>query len=123
MADMDGLVAALVGALDGTDPAAFEAALAPGAVVWHNHDRKEIDATENMAGIAMLAQLVNDAKCETTYLAPTPDGFVFQFVVRGTVASNGKPFEMQNCIIATTADGKYTRIDEYVDPTVGAQFA
>jgi ketosteroid isomerase-like protein len=123
MADMDELVGVLVAALEGRDTAGLTAALAPGAVIWHNHDRKEIDAIENMAGIAMLAQLVNDAKCETTYLAPTPDGFVYQFVVRGTVASNGKAFEMQNCIIATTADGKYTRIDEYVDPTVGAQFA
>jgi ketosteroid isomerase-like protein len=123
MADMDELVAVLAAALEGRDTAALTAALAPGTVIWHNHDRKEIDAIDNMAGIAMLAQLVNDPKCETTYLAPTPDGFVYQFVVRGTVASNGKPFEMQNCIIATTADGKYTRIDEYVDPTVGAQFA
>jgi ketosteroid isomerase-like protein len=123
MADMNELVDVLTAALEGRDTAGFTAALAPGTVVWHNHDRQEIDAIENMAGIAMLAQLVNDAKCETTYLAPTPDGFVYQFVVRGTVASNGKPFEMQNCIIATTADGKYTRIDEYVDPTVGAQFA
>jgi ketosteroid isomerase-like protein len=123
MADMDTLVSVLATALEGGDPAGFADALAPGAVVWHNHDRKEIDAIENMAGIAMLGQLVNDLKCETTYLAPTPDGFVFRFVVRGTVASNGKPFEMQNCIVATTADGKYTRIDEYVDPTVGAQFA
>ncbi len=123
MADMDELVRVLAAALEGQDTAGFTSALAPGAVVWHNHDRKEIDAIENMAGIAMLAQLVNTPKCETKYLAPTPDGFVYQFVVRGTVASNGKPFEMHNCIIATTSDGMYTRIDEYVDPTVGAQFA
>jgi ketosteroid isomerase-like protein len=121
MPDIDELAGVLAAALEGRDPAAFEAALAPGSVIWHNHDRKVISAIDNMGAVAMLAQLVTDPKCETTYLAPTPDGFVFAYVVRGTVASNGKPFEMHNCIIATTNEGLYTRLDEYVDPTVGAQ--
>jgi ketosteroid isomerase-like protein len=30
---------------------------------------------------------------------------------------------MQNAVIITTADGQITRIDEYVDPTVGAQLS
>ena len=123
MAEHEELAGALATSIEGSGDDAFLAALAPGAIVWHNHDRKEVDAIENMAGIAMLSQLVEGLKSETLYLAPTADGFVFQFVVRGTVNSNGKPFEMHNCIVATTADGKITRIDEYVDPTIGAQFA
>ena len=40
------------------------------------------------------------------------------------VRASGKPFEMQNCLIVTTSgDGLITRIDEYVDPTVGAQLS
>jgi len=123
MAEHEKLAGALASAIEGSDADGFVAVLAPGAIVWHNHDRKEVDAVENMASIAVLSQLVDGLKSETLYLAPTADGFVFQFVVHGTVKSNGKPFEMHNCIVATTADGKYTRIDEYVDPTVGAQFA
>lgn len=123
MAEHEKLAGALASAIEGNDADGFVAVLAPGAIVWHNHDRKEVDAVENMASIAVLSQLVDGLKSETLYLAPTADGFVFQFVVHGTVNSNGKPFEMHNCIVATTADGKYTRIDEYVDPTVGAQFA
>lgn len=123
MAEAEDLAGALAAAIEGSDADGFLAALAPGAIVWHNHDRKEVDAVENMAAIGMLSQMVEGLNSETLYLAPTADGFVFQFVVRGTVTANGKPFEMHNCIVATTADGKITRIDEYVDPTVGAQFA
>ena len=123
MAEAEELAEALAAGIDGRDLDGFVSALAPGAIVWHNHDRLEVDALDNMAMVATLAQLVDDMKSETLYLAPTADGFVFQFVVRGTVNSNGKPFEMHNCIVATTADGKITRIDEYVDPTIGAQFA
>ena len=40
------------------------------------------------------------------------------------VRANGNPFEMQNCLIVhTNADVLITRIDEYVDPTVGAQLS
>ncbi len=123
MSEAEDLAGALATALEGGDPDGFVACLAPGAVVWHNHDRKEVDAVENMAAVGMLSQLVDGLKIETRYLAPTADGFVFQFVVRGTVKSNGNPFEMHNCIVATTADGMYARIDEYVDPTVGAQLS
>ena len=123
MAEAEELAGSLATSIEGNGDDAFLAALAPGAIVWHNHDRKEVDAIENMASIGVLSQLVDDLESETLYLAPTADGFVFQFVVRGTVKSNGNPFEMHNCIVATTADGKITRIDEYVDPTVGAQFA
>ncbi len=56
-------------------------------------------------------------------LPTTPDGFVMQFALRGTVIANGNAFEMQNCVVASMVDGKVTRIDEYVDPTVAAQLS
>jgi uncharacterized protein len=123
MAEVKELVAAFNGALEGKDTDAFVASLAPGAIVWHNYDRLEVDARENMGAIAMLGQIVSDAEIETLYLAPTPDGFVLQFALRGTAISSGKPVEMHNCIVVTTKDGAITRIDEYVDPTIGAQLA
>jgi len=124
MPSTEDLVAAFDGAITGDDADAFVAALAPGAVVWHNHDRKEVDARENMAAIAMLGQIVDGLSNEHVLLAPIDTGFVLQFVTRGTVRSNGNPFEMQNCLVVTTTDdGLISRIDEYVDPTVGAQLS
>jgi len=124
MSRIDELTAAFDAAIEGRDADAFVAALAPGAVVWHNYDRKEVDARENMAAIAMLSQLVDGLKNEHVLLASIDGGFVLRFVTRGTVKSNGNAFEMQNCLIVTVdADGQMTRLDEYVDPTVGAQLS
>ena len=124
MATTDDLVAVFDGAIEGRDADSFVAALAPGAIVWHNYDRKEVDARENMAAIGMLSQLVDGLKSEHLLLASFERGFVLQFVVHGTVRSNGNAFEMHNCIIVTTSDdGLIDRIDEYVDPTVGAQLS
>ena len=124
MATHDQMAAAFDAALTGSDPDGFVALLAPGAIVWHNHDRKEVDARENMAAIGMLGQLVENLKNERVLLSPTDSGFVLQFVVRGSVRSSGNDFEMHNCVVVTTTDdGTISRIDEYVDPTVGAQLA
>jgi ketosteroid isomerase-like protein len=124
MATHDQMATAFDAALTGGDPDDFVALLAPGAIVWHNHDRKEVDARENMAAIGMLGQLVENLKNERVLLSPTDNGFVLQFVIRGSVRSSGNDFEMQNCVVVTTSDdGLISRIDEYVDPTVGAQLA
>ena len=123
MTNIDALVDSFVTALEGNGTEALAANMAPGAVVWHNHDRVEVDAIANMAGIGILGKLVQDAKFTTVRLATISDGFVLQFVLRGTVTTSGKPFEMQNVVIITTLDQRITRIDEYVDPTVGAQLS
>jgi ketosteroid isomerase-like protein len=121
-ATTDELAAAFGALLVTGEPASITEHLAPGAVVWHNHDRIDVDAIDNMASVAVLGELVDDLSVEHRLLASTPDGFVLQFVTLGTVRSNGKPFEMHNCIVVTRGDdGRITRIDEYVDPTVGAQ--
>jgi ketosteroid isomerase-like protein len=124
MPSTDELVAAFDDAIAGKDADAFVAVLAPGAIVWHNHDRKEVDARENMAAIAMLSQIIDELDNEHVRLATVDGGFMLQFVTRGKVRSSGKPFEMHNCLIVTTTDdGLISRIDEYVDPTVGAQLS
>jgi len=124
MATHDELIAAFDAAIEGRDPDAFVSVLAPGAIVWHNSDRKEVDARENMASVAILGQLVDSLKSERVRYAAIDGGFLLQFVVHGTVKSNGNAFEMQNCLLVTTTDdGLISRVDEYVDPTVGAQFA
>jgi ketosteroid isomerase-like protein len=111
-------------ALTGKGGDGFVAVLAPGAVIWHNHDRQVVDARDNMAAVNMLSQLVDDLANERVLFAPVDDGFVLQYVTRGKVRANGNPFEMHNCLIVhTDADGLVSRIDEYVDPTVGGQLS
>jgi len=111
-------------ALTGKGGDAFVAVLAPGAVVWHNHDRQDVDARDNMAAVDMLSQIVDELVNERRLFTPIEGGFVLQYVTRGRVRSTGNSFEMHNCLVVhTDADGLVTRIDEYVDPTVGAQLS
>jgi ketosteroid isomerase-like protein len=120
----DELVVAFEDALTGKDSDAFVAALAPGSVIWHNHDRQDVDAVENMAAVSMLSQLVDGLENERRLYATIDGGFVLQYVTRGTVRSSGNAFEMHNCLIVhTDAQGLISSIDEYVDPTVGAQLS
>ena len=123
MPSTDELVAAFQDALAGNGDA-FAAGFAPGAVIWHNHDRQDVDAIDNMAAVDMLSQIVDDLATESRLCTPIDGGFLYQYVTTGKVRSTGNPFEMQNCLIVhTNADGLITRIDEYVDPTVGAQLS
>jgi ketosteroid isomerase-like protein len=123
MADHDRIVESFADALRTGNADELIGHLAPGAIVWHNHDRQEVDAEATLRGIGALTQLVGDRDLEIRRVAPTPDGFVMQFAVRGTVVANGKPFEMQNCVIVTVVENEVMRIDEYVDGTVAAQLA
>lgn len=123
MPSNDELVAAFQDALAGNGDA-FVASLAPGAVIWHNHDRQDVDALQNMAAVNMLSQIAEDLVTESRLHTPIDGGFLYQYVTRGRVRANGNAFEMQNCLIVhTNTDGLITRIDEYVDPTVGAQLS
>ena len=123
MPDTDTIAKTFADALRTLETDALIARLAPGAIVWHNHDRQEVDAETTLRGIGALGQMVRDLEFETVRLSPTPDGFVMQFALRGTVIANGNPFEMQNCVVVSIVDDQVTRIDEYVDPTVAAQLA
>ena len=97
--------------------------LAPGAIVWHNHDRQEVDAEATLRGIGALTQLVGDRDLEFGVSPRPPTGSSCSSRAAGTVIANGKPFEMQNCVIVSVVDDRVTRIDEYVDGTVAAQLA
>ena len=121
MADIDAIVQSLADSLRTGSADAFLGYLAPGAILWHNDTRQEVDAAATLQGIGARLQLVRDRAPEVLRVSPTLDGFVMQFALRGTVVANGNPFEMQNCIVVTLVDDQVTRIDEYVDPTVAAQ--
>ena len=118
------LVAAFDDVITGRGVDAFVAALAPGAVIWHNNDREAIDAREHMSRFAGAPRLIEGVEIEHVRLATSDGTFVLQYVVRGTVTSRGAPFEMHNCLVVVTDEhGMIRRVDEYVDPSVGAQLS
>ena len=112
---------ALVEAFASGDPPVLGARMAPGALLWHNSDKVEGDAVEGFGGIVGLHQLVDGLHVEVVQHELLTTGELARFVVRGTVRATGTPLAAHNCVVFTVEDGRVTRLDEYVDPTFGAQ--
>jgi ketosteroid isomerase-like protein len=87
---------------------------APDAAIWHNNDRLTQTVDENIAVLEWVTKNISGIRYENVRRHVTPSGFVQQHVMRGT-APNGKPLELEACILCTVAGGRITRLDEYLD--------
>ena len=67
-----------------------------------------------VAAAAAIAAAVPDFAYEELSCEPTPSGFVRQHLLRGT-ASDGERFAVASCCVGIVAEGRVTRLDEYVD--------
>jgi hypothetical protein len=110
-------VSALNGALESGSPTEAITMLAPGAVLWHNDDKLEMDAAEGIARVKGLHDLVDEVRVEVLQGEPLSGGWFQRILLRGTVRSSGQQLAAHNCAVIGLRDGKITRIDEYVDPT------
>jgi ketosteroid isomerase-like protein len=94
---------------------AFAALCAPGAVTWHNFDDAEVPASKTAATLDWLHRTVADLDWVELAVLPTADGFVARTLMTGTAP--GGPLRAHSCVIATLdADGRITRLEEYLDP-------
>jgi ketosteroid isomerase-like protein len=84
--------------------------MAPGAVVWHNADRREIDAAAAFSAVAATPETY---VIDQHRVIATPDAVVIQFVMRIATVD---PVELHCCMVVSVEDGQITRIDEYLDP-------
>jgi len=86
----------------------------PSLIVWHNFDGRVVDRAASDRTLTWLHRIVPDLTWEDVGLEPTPSGFVWQAVMRGTAP--GGPLAAATCLVATLSlTGKVARIDEYVD--------
>lgn len=123
MSSADAIVQGLVDAFETGDAGKIVPHLAAGAVTWHNHDDLEVDSAEGFASLAVLHGLVDGVALDVVEQLPIPGGVVLRVVMRGTVKATGNQLAGRNCLFLRIADGKLTRIEEYVDPTFGDQLA
>jgi ketosteroid isomerase-like protein len=93
---------------------AIRSIYADDAVIWHNDDSKEQDPGQNLRVLRWVVRNVRDLRYEEIRRQETADGFVQQHVLRG-IAPNGEQLEIAACIVCTVADGRITRLDEYLD--------
>jgi uncharacterized protein len=87
---------------------------APDARIWHNNDQATQDVEQNLAVLAWVTKNIAGLRYEDVRRQATPSGFVQQHVLRGT-APSGASIDLPACIVCTVANGRITRLDEYLD--------
>jgi ketosteroid isomerase-like protein len=86
---------------------------APDVVVWHNTDGVEQSVEQNLRTLQWVVDNLSDRSYDDVRRTEYDGGFVQQHVLRFT--KGGERREIPACIVATVADGRITRIDEYID--------
>ncbi len=104
----------LFAAIEAGDVDAVAALYHPDAVVWHNTDDVEQPVEQNLRVLRWLVRTLPERHYADQRLLSTDTGFVSQHVLRGTTAT-GDLVAIPACIVATCADGRISRIEEYVD--------
>jgi ketosteroid isomerase-like protein len=116
-----GAVRALKEALGSGVPDAALAVLAPGALLWHNADKFEMDAAEGIRRVAGLHELVDDVHVDVIHSEAMSTGWFQRIVLRGRVRGSGRDLAAHNAAVIRLSGDRITRIDEYVDPTMLVQ--
>ena len=112
--DIDQLASRFFQALERGDVAAVGECYAPDATVWHNYDQLEQPRDANLRVLRWVVDNVAGLRYEDVRRVVLDDGFVQQHVLRGT-APNGTPLEVPAMMRVMVADGRITRLEEYLD--------
>ena len=113
---------AIFGAIERGDVEGVRAVYAPGAVIWHNFDEVEQGVDDNLRILGWMANAFAERRYEVVFRKEWDDGFVQQHVLHLT-KKDGTTISLPACIVAKVADGKITRIDEYLDSAQAARLA
>jgi ketosteroid isomerase-like protein len=92
------------------------------ATIWHNIDgpydpNSGQTPAENIEVNRGLRKILSDVRYEITRRETTETGFVQQHVMHATF-KDGQFFAMPACVICQLADGRITRLDEYLDGSI-----
>ena len=104
----------LFAAIEAGDLDAVRALYAPDAAIWHNTDGAEQTVEQNLRVLRWVVDHLADRRYEEVRRSPTATGFVQQHVLRCTRA-DGTRVEVPACLVVTCAEGRITRLEEYLD--------
>jgi ketosteroid isomerase-like protein len=96
------------------DVETMRACYAPGVVLAQLPSDREIDVDTSLKVVAWLHRKVPDLHVTDQKATATSEGFVLQYVIRGTTAS-GAPLRSPTCLVATAGPEGITRLEEYFD--------
>jgi len=109
-------------AMHDLDEAALREIYAPDMVVWHNFDQVEQSADDSLKMMHWFRKRLPDVSYDELRRWIVPDGYIEQYVVRGTTPE-GARIDMPACLIATVVDDRIARLEEYLDPSHVAALA
>ena len=101
-------------AIEAGDIDAVRGLYAPDMVVWHNNDGIEQPGEDNLRVLQWVIANLSERRYEVVRRTTIDGGFVQQHVLHG-VAPSGDRIAMPACIVGLVADGRITRLDEYLD--------
>lgn len=84
------------------------------AAIWHNTDNKEQSPEDNRRTLTGFIRFVPVRRYTNRRLTVFPGGFVHQHDLEGENAA-GEQAVVRTCIVCQVANGKITRLDEYMD--------
>ena len=111
--EMHELADRLLGAITSGDTEGVRAVYAPDAEIWHNFDQRNQTVDENVASMDDLHRRASGLAYTEIRRFLAPDGFVQQHVLVGE--ARGGPLHMPAMIRFWVADGRITRLEEYLD--------
>lgn len=110
---MNDLADRLLVAITSADLTSMREIYAPDAALWHNFDQRDQTVDENLQSLADLHRRLADIRYVEIRRFLAPDGFVQQHVLTGTTKAG--PLRMPAMIRFWVADGRITRLEEYLD--------
>lgn len=104
----------LFGAIERGDMDSLRQLYHPQARIWHNTDGQEQSVEDNLRVLRWLVRHTRARAYEDIRRDVIPGGFVQQHVLKLQLAT-GRTVRIPACLVATTDQGRITRIDEYLD--------
>lgn len=103
-----------VRAIEAGDLEAVRACYASDARIWHNTDGVEQDVEDNLKVLAWMARKLPGRRYRLLRREALADGFLQQHVLEAGLP-DGAPWRLPACLVVKVAEGRITRLDEYLD--------
>ena len=111
--EIEALASQFFAAIEAGDIDTVAATYADDAVIWHNFDQVEQSKVDNLRTLAYVVRTVAGRSYDDVRRVVLDDGFVQQHVLRGSAAAGA--LEVPAMLRVWVADGRITRLDEYLD--------
>lgn len=113
-AEIQALADRFFAAIEAGDIEAVSDCYADDAVIWHNDDKLETDKAANLKVLSRFISFAPKRTYADRRVIVFDRGFVQQHVLIAERADGGR-VELPACLVCQVADGRITRLDEYLD--------